>query len=495
MAMSIEQAQRRLMRGYSQITKSQPQRDRERRYMDGDHDLPFAPPGVSQEYKQIRKIASSNLLPLIIGAPLQRLRVDGYRRHGNTDDKQDLAFWSDTWQFNRMDLRQKVVFADAMHHGRGVLSVSKRSKNKKRPRISVESPNRVHLEMDPDDPFKPLYAAKVVKDESEMSDGPGIQLVNGGIYGGQAKYRGFVYDHDSWHAFTSSNPGNPKGWAHVGAGKHDLQAVPFVPVDCNLDSDGVPHSPLAQLIPAQDAINFVRFATLMAMQFSAHRHRAVTGFDPVIYDPVTKEPIFRTNADGSLMTDPQTGLAIPVTVDLGRAGMDQMIAFRDPNARIWDLPESNMGNYVAVYDSMVSDLFARGQVPPHYQLTSMHNLTGDAITGAESTLAALVDDLQTSFGESIEQTMRLAGVARGDNVDDMASEVEWGDGETKSFAQTVDGITKLIATGFPRQAAFSMLPGATKQKVDHWMQQAEQEMAQTYDLMEKREQEILANAA
>lgn len=495
MAMTEEVALRRLRRGIAKLADSKKQRDRERAYIDGDHDQPFAPPGVSREYKSLREISQANLLPLIIGAPLQRLRVDGFNSHSNRSEEQDIAFWRDTWQFNRCDARQRPVFADAMHHGRGFMSVSPRPNDLQRPRISVESPRNVHLEPDPTDPFKPLYAVKVIVDESEMDTGSGIHLVGGGTYGGQAKWRGWVYDEDTWFEFEAEAVTSPN-WRSVANDYHDMGTVPFVPFDCNVDSSGTPHSPLAQLIPAQDAVNFIRFVTLLALQFSAHRHRAITGFDPVIYDPLDPStPLLRRDAAGEPIIDPKTGLAIPIMADLGNMAVDQFSVFRNPDAKIWDLQESNLSNYIEVMKSFVSDLFARGQVPPQYQLVNMHNLTGDALTGAESTLSALVKDLQMGFGESVEQVARLSARARGERFDDMASEVQWGDGETKSFAQTVDGITKLVSTGFPRKAAFGMLPGATTQKVEGWMKERSTELQDTFNLMGAREAELLEEEA
>lgn len=55
------------------------------------------------------------------------------------------------------------------------------------------------------------------------------------------------------------------------------------------------------------------------------------------------------------------------------------------------------------------------------------------------------------------------------------SETQWADGEAKSFNQIADAITKLISVDFPHRAAFEMLPGATKTKVDGWMTDMEDE--------------------
>lgn len=74
--------------------------------------------------------------------------------------------------------------------------------------------------------------------------------------------------------------------------------------------------------------------------------------------------------------------------------------------------------------------------------------------------------------------MTLAGIAAGD--DDMPSEVIWGDGQARSFSQTVDGIQKLVSIGFPREAGFEMLPSATLEKVRRWMQMIEEEAENPY---------------
>jgi hypothetical protein len=132
------------------------------------------------------------------------------------------------------------------------------------------------------------------------------------------------------------------------------------------------------------------------------------------------------------------------------------------------MPESNLDNYIKVLGAFLTDLFAVGQVPPQYLLNRMANLSGDALAGAESTLTSLVADLQRSVGEALEEVMRRATRARGDTQQDVSSEVTWADSEVRSFATLVDGLTKLMSTGFPQRAAWEMLPGSTPQKVDRW---------------------------
>jgi len=200
--------------------------------------------------------------------------------------------------------------------------------------------------------------------------------------------------------------------------------------------------------------------------------------------------VWRKNADGSVMTDAQ-GQPIPVLASPGRIGVDRALVFPGKDTKVFDLPESNLSNYISVLGEFLSQFFATGQVPPQYLLTRMANLSGDALAGAESTLQALVKDLQTAAGESHEHVMRLANKARGETAQDLASEVIWGDAEARSFAQTVDAIVKLISTGFPRRSAFEMIPGATLTKVDDWMQQIAVE--QTDPTLELLAQKLTGN--
>jgi hypothetical protein len=454
-------ALRRVNHGTAMLAEQRPTWDLHQRYLDGDHDLPFAPEGVSQEYMELRQQAPINWLPLAMGAPVQRCRIDGFRS-GRGKDAQDLAEWITVWQSNRLDQRQKIVYLESMAHGRGIMSVSANPNNRDRPRVLVESSKRVWIEPDPEDPFKPLYAVKVINLEDQATSQ--LWLPSGVTVG--ASQRAYVYDDATWAKFERRGLGAQ--WQFVEVGTHALGDVPFVPFDVNVDAEGRPHSALAPLIPSSDAINTIRFQALLALQFSAYRQRAITGFDPVVRDE-NGQPVYRKNLDGSVMVDPKTGGPIPVTTTLGRVGVDRALVFPGEATKVFDLQESDMKNYVELLTEFLVQFFARAQVPPQYLLSRMANLSGDALAGAESTLSSLVSDLQAGWGESAEQVMRLSARARGNAEPDLASEVVWADAEARSFGATIDAIVKLIGTGFPKRAAFEMLPGATPQKVSRWM--------------------------
>lgn len=417
-------------------------------YFEGKQDMPFAPEGVNAEYEALQKQSLANFLDIAMKAPVQRMQVDGFRT--GRDGDADLTAWNEIWQPNKLDSRQKIVYQQMYVHGRGIMSVTPVRATPKTPKIRPENSKRVWIEPNPDDPFEGLFAVKQIASV-------------GGVV------NAYVYTATEWVQFTQS--GLTKDWTLTLGGRHNLGGLPFVTYDFNVDTDGVPHAPIDKLMPQQDAINTIRFNTLLAMQFSAYRQRVFTGYDPVARD--TKgNVITRKNADGADMLD-LNGLPLPVLNSPGRIGVDRALIFPGIDTKVFDLPESNLKNYIEVYDTFLNTFFATSQIPPQYALDKMANTSGDAMAGAESTFQSLITDLKMAAGESNEAVMRLANRARGESAEDVASEVIWASSEVQSFAQIVDGAVKLITSGMSREDAWSMLPDATPTKVGKWVENAD----------------------
>lgn len=449
---------------------------RRQKYYDGEQCLPYAPEGVNEEYLELRKQAIANWLKLVADAPIQRVRAVGFRTGKGKRDKPANA----RWQANKMDSRQRAVYQDMMVHGRGLTGVWVNEKDPARPVIRPECGRYVHLEMDPADPFTPLWAVKKVTRRrpgvTPYGQTSGIVLPDGSPAPSSADTSvAWVHDDKTWFRFEA--PGSTAGWGSyklAAQGKNPLGRPPFVPYDLHVNSRGVARSGIAQLIPAQDALNTIRFNTLLAMQFSAYRQRVFTGYDPVLRDD-EGQIVWQLDKDGVTPKLDSNGQKIPVVVSPGRFGVDRAIIFPGADTEVFDLAESNLHNYIEVLGEFLSELFALGQVPPQYLLNKMANLSGDALTAAESTLQALITDIETGAGEANEETMRVAGIAAGEEGNDFASETDWADSEARSFAQVVDGITKLATSGLPKKAWFPMIPGASPQQAETWLAWAEQE--------------------
>lgn len=430
-------------------------------YHRGTHERPFAPRGVNREYDELREMAVAPWLRLVVKTPVQRLRVDGIRQ--NTSADADQATWDDVWKANQLDSRQRVVYTDAVVHGRGILSVWPNVDDPTRPIVRPESPRAVYMHPKPDDPFSPEWSIKAWSSLGVADVGAPNQVD-----------RAVIYDDASFHRFERVK----SKWTLALSGVNPLGANPFVEFSPGVDAEGRPQSMIRPLIPMQRAIDTARFDLLLAMQFSAYRQRVVVGYDPVVKDK-DGNIVYKRDENGEYVKD-GNGNLVPMLAQIGSPGVDRILSFPGADTKVFDLAESNLANYVDVISSLVQHLAAISQVPPQYLLGGMANLSGEALAAAESTLAALVADLQLSFQASYEQVMRLAHRAAGSDAAEAPTEVIWGDGQARAFSQTVDGIQKLISVGFPREAAFEMLPSATLEKVRRWMQMIEEEAENPY---------------
>lgn len=474
----MDNAQDRLQIGLHELQEEQPAWKRRQSYYEGDQDLPFAPEGVNDEYRTLQNQSPANWLGIAMDAPVQRLATESLR---TPDDQVDKDTWQKVWVANRLESLEKIVFNQMMVHGRGIWSVSKNPANVDRPKVRVENTRRVYLHRDPEDPFSHVWAVKTWTMAPAKTTSLWVPDSVAGLYG--AKQVGIVYDATGWVRFEqdATSTFGVGGWKQVDEGNHGLGEVPFVESGTNVDADGVPRSAISHLMPMQDALNTIRFNTLLAMQYSAFRQRIFTGYDPVARD-AKGDIIYMTGPDGSPVLGPD-GQPVPRLNQMGRIGVDRAIAFPGKDTKVFDLAESNLDNYIKAYQQFLSDLFALGQIPPQYALTKMANLSGDALAGAESTLQALITDLKREAQTGISRAMRLANVARGtvgsSDAPDLLT-VDWADAEARSFAQIIDAIVKLISVKFPREAAFEMIPGANPTKVARWMELAKQERASEF---------------
>lgn len=466
----LAEARDRLAIGAARLSKGRPTIEGREKYVRGEQDLPFAPKGVNAEYMALRRQSIANWCELYVNAPVQRLSVEGIRTGIGADEDEKNATNAAVWrwfQANKWGKRQSTVFQSIMKHGIGVTSVWPG------PRVPVlrpESLEYVYLHPDPEDPFAVDWAVKIVTVEVRV---PSSLILPDSV--ARTKDVGWVYDADRVLRFERSNGAGEWRVQEQGSMDNPLGRVPFATFDYKLRADGSPWSGLDHMMVQQDALNSIRFNTLLAMQFSAFRQRIISGFDPRVLDD-NGEPMYRTDADGEIVLD-ANGLPIPILVDIGKVGVDRLLAFPGADTKVYDLPESNLANYTAVYDSFLAAFFAVGQIPPQYQPQKLSNLTGDALAGAESTFASLIKEIQLAADEGVVETAELMWIADGRDPDEWepSAEAAWANAEARSFSQIVDSITKLVSVGFPHRAAFEFIPGATDQKVERWMDQMDEE--------------------
>ena len=467
--MDVNIARRRISIAMDHLAETRKPVEKRERYFRGDHDLPFAPDGVNREYQDLQEQSIANWIALAVGAPVQRIRGESFVTH--RDAELDRVLWRDVWQRNDMDERQSLPLRSMMMHGRGIMSVWPNKTNRSRPIVRPESNKLVYLHPSDDDPFTNDWAVKVFTVQDFSPSMSTLVLPTGAA--STTRTVAIVYDDKGMLRFERGGMSGNAQFEVVAEGTHPMDELPFQTFDYRPDEEGRVWSPMDPLIPQQDALNTIRFNTLLAMQFSAFRQRIVVGFDPVVRDR-DGNIVYRKKDDGSFELD-ANGNPMPMVTTPGRVGVDRLLAFPGGDTKVFDLPESNLKNYIEVLGEFLTQFFATGQIPPQYLLSRMANLSGDALAGAESTLAALVKEVQLVCAGANEGIFRRGAKCVGIESDFPDAEMNYADAEAKSFAQIVDGITKLIATGFPKRHAFGMLPGSTPQKVDTWMDDAADE--------------------
>lgn len=387
---------------------------------DLDPDDIHIPSDAKQEMRDFARKSRTNYLPLVVDVLSQSLRVVGYR-------PDDSPLWG-VWQANGMDARQTGVHRAALRYGASYVLVLPGSPE---PVMRGFSPRDVTAVYTDDDDEWPMYALRRTSSDT---------------------FR--LYDEDAEYFFGLEDAVNgEREWVFLESRVHGLGVCPFVRFRDRMEcEDDLPMGVVEPLIPIQHRIDETVFGLLTAQHFSAFHQRWVTGWD------VPKD------ADGKPIR--------PLD-----ASVRKVWAFADPEVKIGEFAETDLGGYLSAKDAAVSDLSAISQLPPQAFLGAVANMSAEALAAAEAGKDRRAEEIETSFGESWEQAMRLSGTARGDleAAGDTSSEVRWADTTARSLAQAVDALGKAAQMlGVPPQGLWPMIPGVSEQDIERWTALAEQ---------------------
>lgn len=410
-------------------------------YVRGKHAGPYTPRNASQEYRILAQRSISNFLPMVVAAPAQSLSVEGYQRQGSDEDAPE---WQ-AWQANGLDARQAAVYRAAITYGHAFTVTLPHEKDPKRPVIrALSARNMWAAYEDPAADEWPLYALEMPK--LPGSDG----TVKGRFYDDS-----HVYDAVADEEKVTLGARRP----------HGLGVCPVRRFAAQVDLEGRTTGVVAPLIPLQDRINQSVFDLLIAQTYGSFKVRTIAGMTPPLKrDPGTGEPLL--DGDGNPIPK-------PITADASR-----LLMAPDKDTKFGALDETPLNGYIESIGMSVRHLAVVSQVPPHYLLGDMVNLSAEALAAAETTLMRMVAEFKRGFGESWESDMRLCAKIMGheEAATDFSSQVRWADTESRSLSQTVDALGKAVQMlGVPKQAAWTKLPGFTDTDRAAWPQLAEDE--------------------
>lgn len=438
MALTQEQAPDTAKRLLALRAEEQPRLQKVAAYMAGRQDSVYVPKGARQEYRWLIKRAKVNILPLVVTVVAQSLFVDGYRPE-RTD--QNAAAWR-YWQANRMDGRQHGLHRATLKYGLAYnLVLPGQLAEQSMPVITPKSPRRMTaFYADPVDDEWPLYAVEV-KTEN-LPDG---------------KKRQVIYLYDDQSRFRLLGDGKPGGRLTVddsdgAVAEHGLGVCPVVRYlnGDDLDGDDCVTGEVEPLYDMQDQLNSTTFGRMMAEQFAAFRQRYVSGMSVEDEEGRPRAPF--------------------------AAAVDRLWVAEDSDTKFGEFDQTDLSGYLKSAEETIRHIATVSQTPPHNLLGQMANLSAEALNAARDGLNSKVAERKSTLGESHEQTLRLSSLAAGDEAGwrDTAAQIVWRDTESRSLAQTVDALGKLVQMlGVPPEVLWERIPNVTQQDVERWKAAAE----------------------
>lgn len=391
---------------------------------DIDTDDVHVPRDAKAEMLTFARKSRTNYLPLVVDVLSQSLRVVGYRPARSADDS---PVW-DIWQANGMDARQTGIHRAALRYGMSYVLVLP---GEAFPSLRGFSPRDVTVVYGEDDDEWPLLALRKA---------------------GHGAWRLYDEEAEYFLGVEEGVNGRPE-WRFIESRVHGLGVCPWVRYRDRMEvEDDLPLGAVEPLIPIQHRIDETVFGLLTAQHFSAFHQRWITGWD------VPKD------SDGRPIR--------PLD-----ASVRKLWAFADPDVRIGEFAQTDLGGYLSSKDSAVRDLSAISQLPPQAFLGAVANMSAEALAAAEAGKDRRAEEIETSLGESHEQMLRLAALAWGDeaSAEDTSAEVRWADTTARSLAQAVDALGKAAQMlGVPPQGLWPMIPGVSEQDIARWTALAEQ---------------------
>src|SRR5580704_3720506 len=445
-------------------------------YMRGFHDSVYVPDGARSEYRWLLQRSVVNFLPLVVSVIAENLHVDGYlptNSEGEVTDPSSAGSaavtadpanpWS-IWHANRMQARQHGLHRAVAKYGIAYTVVLPGTMTGPgdtvvpQPVIRAVSPRKLTaLYADDVDDEWPVYAVEERLIRSAKSTIRVVWLyddTNRYTLIGKQGQTGLYWPGAEDNLFDSA-------WQDVAADlpqieEHGLGVCPVVRFlhDIDLDGEMDVSGMVEPLIPLQDQINTTTFNTLMAQQYGAFRQRWVTGMVPDDEDGRPREPF--------------------------RAGVDRLWVAEDTDTKFGEFSQTSLGDFLDAREASIRHMSTISQVPPYHLLGAVANLSAEALAAARDGLDRAISELQSVLSEPYKQTLRLAGLAAGNQQawQDRTSTVVWRDTSARAFAATADALGKVAQMlGVPATELWSRIPGVSAEEVARWKAVAESQGA------------------
>lgn len=399
--------------------------DRVYNYVNGRFGVPEVPEGASDELKQIARESVKNVLKRVRDAYVHPLTVNGFRAAESAEN--DAAVWA-LWQEQKLDARQAEAHRSAVTYGTGFAIIEESG-------IRLRSPRQVFaVYADPHVDDWPVYALETWVDRS----------------GKKPMRRGRLFDETHVYPITLGNVTEHQLRAEETESTqrrftiavdsdeepspHGAEQAPVARFVNDRDAESLVVGEVEPLIPKQRAINSVNFDRLVVSRYGAFPQKYVIGWAPATESELVK------------------------------ASVQRLMAFDDDTVKAGAFPAAQVEPYNAILAEMLVDVAMDAMVPPFGLTGSYANLAADALAVIRAPYETKLRSKRASFGETWEQVLTVYAAMKGVSVPADA-EVVWDSGEARSYAQVIDGISKLVPAGVPIEALLDDVPGWSQQRI------------------------------
>lgn len=411
-------------------------------YHRGEQPAPSLPRSANQELKLLAGKAVTNLMDLLVSAPTQGMRVDGFHdfsaNKGGEPGEVASRDW-DHWQRSRLDARQESIYRSALIFGNSYVvtedtplgTVSK----------GLSPLNTAAVWHDPANDLNPAWALSIMSEPQDKEHG------RARLWGPRHVYDVAYLNEDEFR-ITDGKP-------------HGALSTPVTRFAFKVDLEGRTTGVVGPRIQLQDRVNQAVFDLLVVQSGGAFRVKTVSGM---------AHPV-KTDANGEPIVDPATGKEVP---DIVAVNASSFIFAEDENVKFNSLPETPLTGYIECVEMAIKHMLSVSQTPP--MLGHMSNISAEFLAATETSLGRLRNAAQVAFGEAWERVARVEAEISGDEAraNDYRSEVRWADVEARHANQVADALSKYAALGVPQEGLWPMIPGVTQSTLDTWHAMAAQ---------------------
>lgn len=385
-------------------------------YRCGNHPLPIGHQRMREAFRALQRKARSNYCGLVTESVKERARPLGIRR--STEALSTIS--QQRWQANSLDAEAPILHSWCTTFGRAYAIVGPPTpENFNQPVISIEDPRQVVHEPHPLRRRVAVAGLKIYVDGILNQHKAVLYMGDGTVHYFYRLRRkneptNLKFNQAKWDDDTSEFE---DGWADLG-----IDRCPVIPFINRPDYAPMGFGEFEDVIDIQDRINSTILDRMVISRMQAYRQRWMKG---------------------AKVTDEEGNVLPPFD-----PGADLLWAVEDKEAQFGEFEPTDIRPLLEATKADVNDLAAITRTPPHYLLGALINLSGDALTAAETGLVSKVKDRMVGWGESWEDVDRVAGLYMGEEPDP-ASQLIWADPQFRSVAEMSDAAVKQQAVGVP----------------------------------------------